>query len=240
MPVARRMIFEGRTMRAVRICGFWVIVGVLCLAFDRPLARWMLDGGLPGDVRALFHRVEAFGHTYGLICIAITVYLLDVGRRNRVAGMVGAFAAAGIAADLVKICVWRVRPCRMEDVMASTSSYYGNLITAETDRLTIALDSTYHSFPSAHTACAVALAFALGKMYPQARTWFYFLAAMCALNRIDGGAHFASDVCWGAALGYGTAATMALVNWEPVALRLSWHSNQNRIRGPVFLDGKLG
>ena len=104
-------------MRAVQVCGFWVIVGVLCLAFDRPLARWMLDGGLPGDIRALFHRVEAFGHTYGLICIAVTVYLLDVGRRNRVAGMVGAFAAAGIAADLVKICVWRVRPCRMEELL---------------------------------------------------------------------------------------------------------------------------
>ena len=46
------------------------------------------------------------------------------------------------------------------------------------------------------------LAYSLGRLYPRGRLWFYVLAGLCAMNRIDGGAHFASDVCWGAALGY--------------------------------------
>jgi membrane-associated phospholipid phosphatase len=49
---------------------------------------------------------------------------------------------------------------------------------------------------------AVAAAIVLGKTYPQARIWFGTLAFLVAMNRVDGRAHFASDVCWGAAIGY--------------------------------------
>ena len=39
-----------------------MVVGVACLPIDLPLSRWLLADVLSGDIRAIFHRVEVFGH----------------------------------------------------------------------------------------------------------------------------------------------------------------------------------
>ena len=107
---------------------------------------------------------------------------------------------ADLAADLVKLGVWRVRPRFFESSDGST--FAGTILTTEGWEWSALLDSSRHSFPSAHTAVAVATALTLARFYPSARSWFACLALLCAMNRVDGGSHFASDVCWGAALGY--------------------------------------
>lgn len=192
-------------MRFVLLC---LVAGVCCLPLDVAVARWCVNDGMPGDIRALFQRVESFGHTYGLICIAITIWILDRSRREKLAHLIWAFAAAGLTADLIKLQVWRLRPRSFfDDGFDGGLGFVGSIWSGGDWR--IATDHAYHSFPSAHTACAVALAIHLGRLYPAGRLWFGVLAALCAMNRIDGGAHFASDVFWGAAVGYVIAVTVS-------------------------------
>jgi membrane-associated phospholipid phosphatase len=56
-------------------------------------------------------------------------------------------------------------------------------------------------------------------MYPHARRWFFALAILVAANRVEGGAHFASDVCWGAAVGYVLYALALDGGWLQSSLR---------------------
>jgi len=67
--------------------------------------------------------------------------------------------------------------------------------------LTDGLDRSLQSFPSAHTATAFGLAIGLVRIYPRARWLFFCLATLAAVQRLEAGAHFLSDVCAGAALG---------------------------------------
>jgi membrane-associated phospholipid phosphatase len=177
-----------------------VAAGLVFLPVDVPLSRWLMEGFLPGDVRGIFRRAEAFGHAYGLLAIALTIYFLDPQWMRRSPRLVIHGLAAGLAADLVKLGVWRVRPRFFED--PNQSSFAGTILTTDSWEWSTLLDSTRHSFPSAHTAVAVATALTLARFYPSARGWFVFLAFLCGMNRVDGGSHFASDVCWGAALGF--------------------------------------
>jgi membrane-associated phospholipid phosphatase len=155
---------------------------------------------VPGEIRAIFRRAEVFGHAYGIAAIAITVYVLDPERRKSVPRLIANCLAAGLAADVFKVMFWRTRPRGFELLPKDDSTWVGSIWTTDNWTWDILFDSSRHSFPSAHTATAVAMAITLSKLYPAGRNWFALLAALCAANRIDGGAHYVSDVCWGAAL----------------------------------------
>jgi membrane-associated phospholipid phosphatase len=62
-------------------------------------------------------------------------------------------------------------------------------------------EGSWQSFPSGHTAGSVAVARALGRAYPQARTAAYAGAAAIALVQIPRGAHYPADVAGGAVVG---------------------------------------
>lgn len=59
----------------------------------------------------------------------------------------------------------------------------------------------WHSFPSGHTAGSVAVACALGGVYPEARFPAYLGAAAVALIQIPRGAHYPADVVAGTLVG---------------------------------------
>jgi len=59
----------------------------------------------------------------------------------------------------------------------------------------------WHSFPSGHTAGSVAVARALGRVYPAARSPAYLGAAAVALIQIPRGAHSPADVIAGTLVG---------------------------------------
>jgi membrane-associated phospholipid phosphatase len=158
--------------------------------------------------------------------MAATIFFLDSRWKQRVPRLLLNALAAGLLADTVKLVVWRTRP-RFFDPLES-STFTGTVFTANGSDWLRLLDSTQHSFPSAHTAVAVATALTLGRFYPAARGWFLCLAVLCAMNRIDGGSHFTSDVCWGAALGlvvthycwHSPRVARLLRRWERVEERL--------------------
>lgn len=186
----------------------WIVLGLALLPWDVAIARWCAQDRIPGDIAALFARAEVFGHGYGVAGIAITIYLLDPARRRALPRLLTSFVAAGLSADLLKLQFWRMRPRYFLELVESEqlSTYVGSVWTIATWDTNLLRQHQSQSFPSAHTAGAVALAYALSRIYPAGRHWFYLLVVFCALNRVTGNAHFASDVCWGAALGYALAA----------------------------------
>jgi membrane-associated phospholipid phosphatase len=221
---------ENNWRRTMLVVLAWTLAGLACLPFDVPLARRMLDGWMPGELRAIFHRAEVFGHFYGALGIVITIYLLDPRRRPQLWHVPACFLAGGLTADLLKLQIWRVRPYAYVDAGMTGSSFVGVLWTMPRERWSEMLDQSHHSFPSAHMAGAVALAYSLSGFYPAGRWWFYLLAILCGMNRIDGGAHFASDVCWGAAVGYLVARLV------PPASRLATPCFARRTRAKMAGD----
>lgn len=184
-----------------------LLLGFAALPLDLMVAKFFLQDAIPGDIRALFSKAEVFGHAYGVIAICITIWLLDRPNRKHVPTLIGISFAAGLLADVLKLFVWRIRPRDFEPLLSSTETaslwdtFQGSLFTAEQIDLIQLIDSSHHSLPSAHTAVTVTFAILLGRVYPQGKQWFGCLALLCALNRVDGGAHFLSDVFWGSAIG---------------------------------------
>ena len=62
-------------------------------------------------------------------------------------------------------------------------------------------EGSWQSFPSGHTAGSIAVARALGRAYPRARTGAYAGGAAVALIQIPRGAHYPADVVGGAVVG---------------------------------------
>ncbi|MEZ6119453.1 MAG: phosphatase PAP2 family protein [Pirellulaceae bacterium] len=203
-------------------CSLLLMCACLALPFDVSLAQLFEAEITPGELRAIFSRAEFFGHAYGVIGIAVTIWILDPQRRARIGQFVLAALGAGLAADGIKLLVWRIRPCHsnwnVDD--GSISMAFFHYQSGEWDSL---LESANHSFPSAHTAVAFAAAMVLAKFYPQARSWFWTLAIFVLMNRIDGGAHYLSDVFCGGVVGLvaATAVLRSRAYWRiPNAIRM--------------------
>jgi membrane-associated phospholipid phosphatase len=168
--------------------------GLLALAIDVPLAQWCLKEGVSGDLRKLLQLSEVFGHGLGIVAILITVLVLDRRHRWAVPRLAMASLGAGLAANLGKLLIARVRPHHFDFTKQISASFIGWLPLASGP-------SYEQACPSAHTAAAAGLAVGLTWLYPQGRRWFTCLAVLVALQRIEAGAHFLSDTLWGAALG---------------------------------------
>jgi undecaprenyl-diphosphatase len=166
----------------------------LALPYDVVLSRWATGPLLPGDVRKFIGFGEIFGHGLGVAAIAIAVFQLDPSRRWALPRALAIALGGGLAANLMKFLVVRTRPHGFD---LATGDVWRTLGSWTWERT-----SVNQSFPSAHTATAVAFAVALGAMYPHARRFFLALAVLVGVQRIVSGAHFFSDVCCGAAVGW--------------------------------------
>lgn len=187
-----------------------VVIGCLALSIDLPVAIWCKAHRLPGDLGRLVGFAEVFGHTLGAAVLLVGAVVLDPAlalpwrgpRVGDVCRLVAATFAGGLATDVVKLLVVRVRP-RATDLtaLASVAETFGTEAVVGTPGR-----ADLMSFPSGHAAVAAGLAAALSWRYPRGTPFFAAVAATAALQRVVSSAHYPSDVACGAALGLAGAA----------------------------------
>jgi membrane-associated phospholipid phosphatase len=149
-----------------------------------------------GDVKRETRWLAQYGQSVCTPIAALLVFQLDPGnqeqRLHRAIAVIVAVSAASILTMLAKRSLGRVRPGR-----ENAGKFLGPTWKHANYR---------ESFPSSHSACAVALSVMLAILYPAAASTFWGLAITCAVLRYILDAHWPSDVLGGVALGYGVAS----------------------------------
>jgi membrane-associated phospholipid phosphatase len=171
-------------------------LGVAALALDVPLATWIRAGHAPSLLQKVSGLAEVFGHGLGIVLIVIVIAVLDPWHRYAVPRILAASLGAGLAANVVKLLVARIRPSHcdfnlLDHGMATFDTWFP-----------LAMNSSWQQgFPSSHTATAAGLAIVLACYYPRGRWLFPAIAAFAGCQRVLHESHFTSDVLWGAAVG---------------------------------------
>ena len=144
---------------------------------------------------------EPFGNGAFTVPALATVYFLSHFHENEKAKRTAliateSFLITGLYTSILKYSFGRHRPRTGN----SSTSFDG-----------FSTNKNYNSFPSGHTSTAFAIATVVANQYekiPYIKPISYGIAAMTGLSRINFEAHWASDVFFGAALGYFTAKTL--------------------------------
>jgi len=171
-----------------------ILLGFFALSIDCGLAQWCLGGNCPESLENLFTIMEPFGNGLGVAIIGIVIFILDPRRRWALPRILACAYLAGLAANGLKLLLVRTRPHSFD--------FHGEVLKTFGEWLPmLSAGSTGQSFPSGHMTTAVALAAVLAWAYPRGRWLFPAMAVMVGCQRIESGAHFLSDVLWGAALG---------------------------------------
>lgn len=154
---------------------------------------------MKGDVKRESRWLAQYGQSVCTPVACLLVWRLDAvnGLHNAlVTG--GAVLAASVVCMVIKRLLGRVRPGK-----ENSGKFLGPSWKHANYR---------ESFPSSHSACAVALSATVTAFYPAAGVVLWPLALVCAGLRYVMDAHFPSDVLGGIALGYGIAwAVLAFV-----------------------------
>jgi undecaprenyl-diphosphatase len=157
---------------------------------DRSLTRRIAVSAPPGLHRAL-SAVEEMAEGTKLWCGAASVMAWAGGRRGRkaaAAGLASVAVAQVVSNGVCKQLVDRRRPPRE---------------WIPHDEVDDRPDSS--SFPSGHTAAALAFTAAVIPAWPLAGALCAVPAAIVAVERVQSGAHYPSDVSAGAAIGLASA-----------------------------------
>lgn len=218
-------------------CRWWLLpvglamAAVAALAVDVPIVAALRDGRqwpIISGCLGVFDTFEVFGHGLGVIVLVVALHQLDPGHRWAIPRVLACALGSGLAADLVKMLVFRARPnsCLLDGSVWSTfGSWFPGL-----DKSGIG-----QSFPSAHTATAVGFALALMWLYPQGRRLFLVLAVLVGCQRITYGAHYPSDVLIGAAIGCVTAQFLLRLGPLPAWFH-RWEQRWRRARAVPDVD----
>lgn len=182
-----------------RLCPFAVLLSVMAaisvFTLDGPAADFFSRKELPGDLRKLVNWAEIFAHGTGVLVITALVAILDREQRRFVPRLLYFAFGAGLANNLVKLLVTRLRPTAFFDLPEHEVAWHSfrgipGILGA----------ASHQSFPSGHTATAVGLAIVMSHLYPRGRWLWWLLAGLAAFQRVMERAHFVSDVLAGAAV----------------------------------------
>ena len=124
------------------------------------------------------------------------------GRRAAASGLIALGTTSAVVNAVVKLVGRRARPDR---------------VAAEVPLERQVRMPHSHSFPSGHTAAAVAFASGVGRVMPLAALPLDLLAAVVGYSRVHTGVHYPSDVLAGAVLGATIADLTA--GWAPGVIR---------------------
>jgi membrane-associated phospholipid phosphatase len=150
-----------------------------------------------GDIKRESRWLAQYGQAVCTAVAAAVIWQVDRVHRGAIVPLIVAVVVATAIATLTKRLASRVRPDR-ENAGKFLGPHWSHANFRE-------------SFPSSHSASAVALSFMLALYYPAGALTFWALAIACAALRYLLDAHWPSDVLGGVALGYGVAALTAKV-----------------------------
>lgn len=185
---------------------------VAIVTIDRPIAAYDFPNSAPRQLMAIVNHAEVFGNGACVVFFLAAVWLLDPARRRMVPRLACMSWGAGLAANLVKLCVTRERPYHwLESGAATVGEQFGAWFPLARNL------SMLQSFPSAHTATAVGLALGLTALYPRGGKLFGLLAALVAVQRAAGDMHYMSDTLFAAGIAMLTG--LLLYRWPPLMRR---------------------
>ncbi len=206
----------GRMIQGILlVAGFLLFETAMFLYADRPLAAYakMLDHTDPA-LTDFFRSITDFGKSkwYLWPCGLATIFCSFLSRGKdvktgyrRLCGYIGVRAfflfgtigISGIVADIIKPLAGRARP-----LLWLRDGIYGFSPFTRAGFL-------WNAMPSGHTTTAFALAFSLSLLYPRGRPLWFTYALLLGASRIMVDAHYLSDVCAGAVLGWMTVRLFA-------------------------------
>ncbi len=142
-----------------------------------------------GDVKRETRFLAQYGQLVCTLFTTLLIWQLDRGRGLRICeALWSAVIGVTVVGTTCKRVLGRARP---------RSDYAGKFLGPSLGHA-----NYRESFPSTHSASAVAYAAVLAYSYPQAAVTFWILAMLCAGLRYVMDAHWPSDVLGGIALGY--------------------------------------
>lgn len=157
--------------------------------------------GVDPRVLNVFEWISPWGESTWYLVAAFGLFLYYRQFRpnplhaNRALFVFASVAVSGIATLLVKLIFGRFRP-----ILFFTEGLYGyNFFHPSEDM---------NSFPSGHATTALALAFALSRLFPRYRIAFFFFGLTVAASRTITTAHFLSDTVAGAWIGIVTVCML--------------------------------
>ncbi len=180
LPSLKKSLPTVGILAVASLLSFWFV--------DQSLRLWIQPNSIPGDLKALFNYLSAFGHGAGCLITILLILNFDFERRRGIWLVLGSTILAGTVTAFVKVLVQRSRP-------------FYEASGAELTLNEALSNNAMHSFPSGHTATAVSLALALSILYPRARKLMFSLAVITGVQRIVSQNHYASDVFAGVIVG---------------------------------------
>ena len=179
-----------------------LLAAMIALPWDLEISQWVRLKHIPGDLRRFVQLMEIFAHTLGCVMILSTLLWIDQRNRNKLWEASLFVLTCGILANLAKYVIPRRRPStydseswswlnpdRDPDIpFASSWDAWGTPLSESW------FNESIRSFPSGHTATAVAMAIGLTYVYPRGKNLFLFMASVAALQRLVSGAHYLSDI----------------------------------------------
>ncbi|HYO10700.1 MAG TPA: phosphatase PAP2 family protein [Tepidisphaeraceae bacterium] len=168
-----------------------LVACVLLFMLEQTRVPTTLDLHFKGDIKRESRWLAQYGQSVCTPVAALLVWRLDPEPRLKPIIVIAGVLAASASCALLKRLLGRVRPGR-----ENAGKFLGPTWKHANYR---------ESFPSSHSACAVALSAVLASFYPNGAAIFWALAIICAALRYLLDAHWPSDVLGGSALGYGMA-----------------------------------
>ena len=171
------------------------------LVLDAPLNKSISPENLPGEIRRAIHLSEAFAHGSGVLFILGTLFI-PLPEHRKSLGIVALRAfGPGILADGIKLLLPRIRPLHIDHSIDSGFDTFMVFLAIPFQSLDTLDAHAIQSFPSAHTATAIGLAWGLSYFFPRGMPAFFTLAALASFQRFFFGAHWPSDIFASAMLG---------------------------------------
>jgi undecaprenyl-diphosphatase len=159
------------------------------MVLERRGVRTTLTLSFKGDVKRETRFLAQYGQLVCTFFTALLIWQIDVKRWFPICSALwSAVIGVTIVATIVKRILGRARP---------RSEHAGKFLGPSLKHA-----NYRESFPSSHSASAMAYSTVLATAYPHAAITFYALGLTCAVLRYVMDAHWPSDVLAGIALGF--------------------------------------